>query len=114
MYENSLGNHDSLDPFRPLRAVCLLLALATGALSQTSGPLVTPSPANGPFEIKLDLGAIVSLRHAQDRVDTEYIQTGRRLGDSFLRNLGKEAAWVLPQTPQLAQNGPGQISPTAC
>src|SRR2546430_7305728 len=113
MYENSLGNHDSLYPFRPLRAVCLLLALATGALSQTSGPLVTPSPANGPFEIKLDLGAIVSLRHAQDRVDTEYIQTGRRLGDVFIRYRGKDAAWVSADTAQLAQSGAGTFTASA-
>src|SRR5260370_40525171 len=86
-------NHGSLDPFRTLRAVCFLLAFTTGALSQTSSPLLTSGPANGPFEIKLDAGAIVSLRHAQDRVDTEYIQTGRRLGDVFIRYRGKDAAW---------------------
>src|SRR5947208_5565679 len=113
MYENSLGNHDSLDPFRPLRAVCLLLALATAAWSQTSGPLVTPSLANGPFEIKLDVGAIVSLRHPQDRVDTEYIQTGRRLGDVFIRYRGRDAAWVSADTTQLAQSGAGTFTASA-
>src|SRR3989442_2354753 len=85
-------NHDPLHRFRLLRAVCLLLALASAAWSQTSSPLVTSGPANGQFNIKLDAGAIVSLHRAQDRVDTEYIQTGRRLGDVFLRYRGKDAA----------------------
>src|SRR5437763_3862833 len=113
MYESSLGNHDSLGPFRPLRAVCLLLALATAAWSQTSSPRVTSGPANGPFEIKLGAGAILSLRHAQDRVDTEYIQTGRRLGDVSIRYRGKDAAWVLADTAQLAQSGAGTFTASA-
>jgi hypothetical protein len=113
MNENSLGNHGSLDPYRTLRAVCFLLAFTTGVLSQTSSPLVTFGPANGPFEIKLDAGAIVSLRHAQDRVDTEYIQTGRRLGDVFIRYRGKDAAWVSADTAQLAQSGAGTFTASA-
>src|SRR5207245_362766 len=90
-----------------------LLAFTTGALSQTSGPLLTSGPANGPFEIKLDAGAIVSLRHAQDRVDTEYIQTGRRLGDVFIRYRGRDAAWVSADTAQLAQSGAGTFTASA-
>lgn len=113
MNESWLGHHGSLDPFRTLRAVCLLLALASAAWSQTPSPLVTPSPANGQFNIKLDAGAIVSLRHAEDPVDTEYIQTGRRLGDVFLRYRGKDAAWVSADTAQLAQSGAGIFTPSA-
>src|SRR5437667_690766 len=110
MNESWLGNHGSLDPFRTLRAVCFLLAFATGALSQTSGPLVTSRPANGSFEIKLDAGAIVSLRRREDRVDTDYLQAGQRLGDAFLRYRGKDAAWVSADTAQLARSGGGTFA----
>jgi len=78
-----------------------LLALGTSAWSQTP----TANPSTGQFNLKLDAGAIVSLRRAQDAVDTEYIQAGRRLGDIFLRYRGKDGAWVSADTGQLAQTG---------
>jgi hypothetical protein len=37
------------------------------------------------FEIELDNGALVSLRRANDAVDTQYIARGRRLGDVVLK-----------------------------
>src|SRR5438045_3614912 len=103
-------NHDSLDPFRALRAVCFLLALTTGAFAQTSSSTVTTSPANGQFNLKLDAGAIVNLRRTDDRVDTDYIQAGQRLGDVFLRYRGKDGAWVSADTAQLSRSGVGTFA----
>src|SRR5213080_1755213 len=105
-----LRNHGSLDPFRMLRAVCFLLALTTGAFAQTSISTVTTSPANGQFNLKLDAGAIVNLRRTEDRVDTDYIQAGQRLGDVFLRYRGKDGAWVSADTAQLARSGAGTFA----
>ena len=92
--------------------ISLLLAFTTAASSQTNNSPLTVGPASGQFNLKLDAGAVVSLRRAQDRVDTEYIQTGRRLGDVFLRYRGKDGAWVPADTASLAQNGSGTFAPS--
>jgi hypothetical protein len=99
-----LRNHFSLGLRGFLKAAFLLIAFAVSTLPQTSkAPPTTLGPAEGQFNLKLDAGAIVSLRRAQDRVDTDYIQTNRRLGDVFLRYRGKDGAWVSADTAQLAQ-----------
>src|SRR6185369_17652306 len=92
--------------------ISLLLAFTTAASSQTNNSPLTVGPASGQFNLKLDAGAVVSLRRAQDRVDTEYIQTSRRLGDVFLRYRGKDGAWVTADTASLAQNGAGTFAPS--
>src|SRR5436190_3408213 len=94
-------------------AVCLLAGCAAMAQSQTPAPALTVGPTDGQFNIKVDAGAIVSLRRAPDAVDTDYIQTGRRLGDVFLRYRGKDAAWVPVDTAQMAQGGTGIFQPGA-
>jgi hypothetical protein len=48
---------------------------------------------------------------ARKTVDTEYLQTSRRLGDVFLRYRGKDGA--VPAVPQLAQSGTGTFAPSA-
>src|SRR5215831_15410793 len=101
---NSFRNHCSHLPLPLLGAICLHLAFAAVAWSQTSPP-VAFGPAGGQFNLKLDAGAIVSLRRRQDAVDTDYIQTGRRIGDVFLRYRGRDGAWVSADTAQLAQSG---------
>src|SRR5438046_9897130 len=94
MNEISLRIHARLNRCRPLRAVCLLVAFTTASSSQTPSPPITSGPANGQFNLKLNAGAIDNLRRTDDRVDTDYIQAGQRLGDVFLRYLGKDGAWV--------------------
>jgi hypothetical protein len=107
MDERSARIPGSLNPSRTLAAVCLFFAFATAALSQTA------APPGEQFEVKFDAGAIVSLRRAQDRVDTEYVQAGRRLGDVFIRYRGKDAAWVSADSAQLALSGAGTFTPGA-
>src|SRR5262245_2167865 len=93
--------------FVRLAAACLLIVFPIKAFPQESKAPVASGLPNGQFRIKFDAGAIVSLRRTDDRVDTDYIQTGRRLGDVFLRYRGKDAAWVSADTAQLAQSGAG-------
>ena len=105
------ATHRSLNRSRALAAAFLLLLTSAAAgLSQTSAISLPPI---GQFNLKLDAGAIVSLRRNQDRVDTDYIQTGRRLGDVFLRYRGKDGAWVSADTAQLAQGTAGIFTPSA-
>ena len=110
MNESSLRIHARLNRCRALRAVCLLVAFTTASSSQTPSPPITSGPANGQFNLKLDAGAIVNLRRTDDRVDTDYIQAGQRLGDVFLRYRGKDGAWVSADTAQLARSGAGTFA----
>ena len=88
-----------------LGATCLFIACAIKAFPQeTKAPLAYALP-NGQFKVTFEAGSIASLRRAQDRVDTDYIQTGRRLGDVFLRYRGKDGAWVSADTTQLVPSG---------
>lgn len=113
MKESLLRKHGSLNRFCTLGALSLLVIFATVGSSQTSSPTVTTGPADGQFNVKIETGAILSLRRAEDRVDTEYIQAGRRLGDVFIRYRGKDAAWVTADTAQLAQSGAGTFVSSA-
>src|SRR5438874_5079494 len=110
MNESSLRIHARLNRCRALRAVCLLVAFTTASSSQTPSPPITSGPANGQFNLKLDAGAIVNLRRTDDRVDTDYIQAGQRLGDVFLRYRGKDGAWVSADTAQLSRSGVGTFA----
>jgi hypothetical protein len=113
MSQSSVHHRCSVNIFLTCVTTFLFLAFTTAAFSQTSSPAAPLGPANGQFNLKLDAGAIVSLRRAQDPVDTEYIQTSRRLGDVFLRYRGKDGAWVPADTAQLAQSGAGTFAPNA-
>src|SRR5262249_58539195 len=103
MTEVSSRNPTSISLF--CVAACFMIAFAINASTQVAKTPTTTGATNGEFNIKLDAGAIVSLRRTEDRVDTDYIQAGRRLGDVFLRYRGKDAAWVSADTAQLAQSG---------
>src|SRR5439155_8794427 len=96
--------------FGMLGAACLLLALAIDVSPQAGKPPVASGVPNGQFNLKLDAGAIVSLRRREDRVDTDYLQAGQRLGDAFLRYRGKDAAWVSADTAQLVRSGVGTFA----
>src|SRR4029079_9737531 len=79
--------------------------LALGILLLCSGVAQSQSL----FSLKLDAGAIVSLRRADDVFPTEYIQNNRRLGDVSLRYRGKDGAWQLVDTAKLASDGHQKI-----
>jgi hypothetical protein len=61
-------------------------ALALGALE-------IAKPAASQFIVKMDAGAIVSLKRAGDAFDTDYIQAGRRLGDAIVKYRRGSGAW---------------------
>ena len=54
-------------PLRALGIVLLLSACAAPAPSQTAGPTAPVAVTRGQFDVKLDAGAIVSLRPASRR-----------------------------------------------
>jgi hypothetical protein len=101
----------SLAPARGLRVALLLFASAASAVSQTAGGSAALAVAEGQFDVQLDAGAIVSLRPPSDGVKTEYVQTGRRLGDVFIRYRGKDGAWQSADTAQLALDGSATFAP---
>ncbi len=68
---------------------------------------ITPVQAQNTFDVKVDMGGIVSLRRVNDAFPTEYVQTNRRLGDVSLRYRGKDGAWQSADTAQLARDGKG-------
>src|SRR5436305_2323415 len=108
MSADSSSNSNPLSLFGMLGAVCLLLAFAIDVSPQTGRSPV--GVTNSQFNLKLDAGAIVNLRRAEDRVDTDYIQAGQRLGDVFLRYRGKDGAWVSADTAQLSRSGVGTFA----
>ena len=85
----------------------LLLACALGSLAQTA------TPTNSLFQVKIEAGAITSLRRSDDSFPTDYVQTARRLGDVFLRYRGKDGAWQSVDTAQLARDGKVKTTATA-
>ena len=103
----------SFDLWRILAIACLLFACTFESLSQTANQPVPTVSAAGQFEVKLDAGAITSLRRSQDPINTEYVQTGRRLGDVSLRYRGKDGAWQSADTSQLARDGKVTFAPSA-
>ena len=52
-------------------------------------------PATSEFAVKVDGGAITSLKRVDDAFDTEYIQAGRRLGDTVVRYRTAGREWSL-------------------
>lgn len=112
MSKSSAHNRCSVHIILACVTIFLFLAFTTASSSQTTNSPVTLGPASGQFNLKLDAGAVVSLRRAQDRVDTDYLQTSRRLGDVFLRYRGKDGAWVPADTASLAQKGAGTFAPS--
>jgi hypothetical protein len=65
----------------------------------SSGVLITVcamAAADHRFEVKFDAGAVVSLKCAGDTIDTEYIASGRKLGDVFVRYRQPNGDWQVP------------------
>ena len=69
---------------RPLQCAVLALAAIAAMLACAAEPL-PQALRNSQFELKLDAGAIVSLKSTRDGFHTEYVQPGARLGDVAIR-----------------------------
>ena len=59
------------------------------------------SGAGMQFALKFDAGAVVSLRRVRDRFDTDYVQSGQRLGDIALTYRQPGGAWQSAATAEL-------------
>jgi len=87
----------------------LLTATATALsqpISQTQSALT-----NSQFELKIQAGAIVSLRHTYDQFDTEYITPGRRLGDAVITLRSPGGSWESVNTADLVPTRMDATSP---
>jgi hypothetical protein len=77
----------------------LQLAGAGLALGATSPVQPGDSAGSGSqFAVKLEQGAIVSLKRVGDTFDTDYVQSGRRLGDAIVRYRRGPGAWQTIET----------------
>ncbi len=86
----------------------LCLVCAALAPAQANEPNV-PSPVSQ-FRVKFDSGAIVSLKRTADRIDTEYVPSGRRLGDAVIRYRPDANDWQTVQTVALTQGDAATFS----
>jgi hypothetical protein len=77
-------------------------SLALGAVPDT---LRAQSAASSTFAVRIDRGAIVSLKRVGDTFDTEYVQRGRRLGDVIVRHRRGSGAWESAETASLSERG---------
>ncbi len=113
MNKSSEQIHDSLVFWRLLASGCLLFACTIAGPSQTTRQSAPAAAVKRQFEVKLDAGGITSLRRSEDRFNTEYIQSGRRLGDLSLRYRGKDGAWQSVDTSQLNRDTQGTFATSA-
>jgi len=77
-----------------------LLTLVAVVLAQAAEPPVGDSPA-GQFDVTFDAGAIVSLRPAGDGSATQYIQSGRGLGEVLIKYRRPDGEWQSASTTSL-------------
>ncbi|MEX2284296.1 MAG: DUF5695 domain-containing protein [Gemmatimonadota bacterium] len=74
-------------------------ALSLGRELTAQAPArVSAGPAESQFVVRLDNGAIVSLKRRGDAFDTDYVQAGRRLGDVIVRYWHDPREWTTLQT----------------
>src|SRR5579862_1462212 len=70
----------------------------SSAQAQTSTPAgqLVSGPANSPFAVQFDTGAISSLKRAPDKFDTDYVRANGRLGDLNIRyrHPGEDWQWA--------------------
>ncbi len=63
------------------------------ALSMLASTCAAAAAMDSPFKIEFDAGTVISLKYAQDQIDTNYIGSGRRLGDVFIRYRTQDGDW---------------------
>jgi hypothetical protein len=73
--------------------------IALGALA----PELFRPPSLSEFVVKIEAGAIVSLKRAGDAFDTDYVQSGRRLGDAVVSYRRDNGAWTRFETASFAE-----------
>ncbi|RYX82675.1 hypothetical protein EON83_18425 [bacterium] len=61
------------------------------------------SVSNSPFDVTFDQGGMGSLRCVKDKFDTNYVASGRRVGDVLLRYRGRDGSWQSLDTQALAK-----------
>jgi hypothetical protein len=101
---------------RPIRACWWLLAVLQLPLCFSATRAADQLPVDNPkseFAVVLRSGALESLRRADDRFETEYIQEGRRLGDAFIRFRSHGGDWQSILTAELANSESAQTAPNA-
>ncbi len=76
----------------------------TPALAQVAAA-VPGAHARSDFDVAFEKGAIVSLRRMNDAFDTNYVQTGGRVGDVVLRYRRGAGDWQTADTSMLAKEG---------
>src|SRR5690349_19271802 len=76
-------------------------SVALGAVAPTH--LLPRFATASTFAVRFDSGAIVSLKHVGDAVDTEYIQDDRRLGDAIIKYRRGNASWETLDTSTFTQ-----------
>jgi hypothetical protein len=95
-----------------LVSASLFVALPVAACAQSAGEPIS-SVATSQFTAKFDAGAIVSLTSSRDRNHSEFVQSGRRLGDVVLRYRQTCKQWQLIETSNLAGSNSGTLSRTS-
>jgi Family of unknown function (DUF5695) len=95
-----------------LVSASLFVALPVAARAQSAGEPIS-SVATSQFTANFDAGAIVSLRSSRDRNHTEFVQSGRRLGDVVLRYRQTGKPWQLIDTANLVRSIAGILSRTS-
>ena len=78
-------------------------ALALPALSVVRDAVRDAAVPDSEFVVRLDTGAITSLKRAGDAFDTDYVQAGRRLGDAIVRWRRGDGAWTTLDTATFAE-----------
>jgi hypothetical protein len=84
-------------------AVGLSCLIWTALVSAQAASEPNFAPGTLQFQVRFEAGAIVSLKRVADRIDTEYLPSGRRLGDITIRyrqDTGER--WQTAQTATLA------------
>ena len=82
--------------------VGLSIDTPVGAQLPVPPPLATDGPPDSLFLVRMEDGGVVSLKRRDDSFDTDYIQSGRRLGELLLRFRRDEGEWERLDTRETA------------
>ena len=95
------------------RLICLLVAWTCRLSAQPDRRTIAKLTTLGvAVRSEFDEGAIVSLRRRDDRVDTDYVNSGRRLGDVARALPPRDGDdWQRADTAELARSDDGRILP---
>ena len=83
-------------------AVSLSYLICTALVSAQATNELNSAAIASQFQVRFDSGAVVSLKRVADRIDTEYVPAGRRLGDITVGYRQGAGDWQTAQTATLA------------